>query len=450
MFWAEAAMTGLAGQVADLVDVERGIIDRRIFWDRELYDAELARVFARSWLFVAHESQLPNPGDYVTTSMAEDAVIVARDDAGDVNVFLNSCPHRGNRVCFADSGNGRRFTCNYHGWQFGLNGDLKTMPKIGLYRDTPGFDFAEWGLKRARVESYKGLLFATFDPDLPALDVWLGDFRWYMDAFLDVEEGGTEFLPGPATRSVIACNWKFPADNFVGDIYHALWTHLGSIEPGLGGPGKVDLSNENSWQVSVNGHGFEFNDSFTGNAIGMGDRDILRYMRSRQESIAARLGAFRSKLWGTSGSANIFPNFAFLPGYFTFRTFQPRGPLETEIHAWTLVPKSMPEAMKDRIRRGSLRTFSPGGLFEMDDGENWEHSTRANAGYVTRTQKLCYSLAPPGEVGEAGLPGTLSKGQLNDANQRAFYRRWLEMMQAQSSRDLQFATPGNLTQGAAA
>lgn len=88
--------------------------------------------------------------------------------------------------------------------------------------------------------------------------------------------------------------------------------HLGSIEPALGGPGKVDLRNDNSWHASANGHGMEFNDSFTGKAIGMGDREVLRYMRSRQSAIADRLGEFGSKLWGTSGSATIFPNFAFL------------------------------------------------------------------------------------------------------------------------------------------
>lgn len=431
-------MTGL---MRDLVDWRAGRIDRRIFRDPEIYERELERVFARSWLFVAHESQLAAPGDYLTSYMGEDSVIVARDDEARINVFLNSCPHRGNRVCFADSGHGRAFTCNYHGWAFGLDGALRKMPKMGLYKSTPGFRFEEWGLRRARVESYKGLVFATFDEAAPGLDDWLGDFRWYLDAVLDAEEGGTEFLPGGATRSVIACNWKFAADNFVGDIYHALWTHLGGAEPTLGAHGGVKVSNEGSWQVSVNGHGWEFNDSFYGNAATMGDREILRYMRSREAAIGERLGEFRAKMWGSVASATIFPNFSFLPGYFTFRTFQPKGPERTEIHAWTLVPKAMPDEIKDRFRRGSMRTFSPSGLLEMDDGENWEHSTHANAGYVTRNQRLCYMLAPAGPREDGALPGLVHEGQLSDANQRQFYRRWAEMMDAESWDGISLAEP---------
>lgn len=434
--------------ISELVDWQRGHIDRRIFWDPAIYEQELERVFARSWLFVAHESQIEEPGAFVTTYMAQDNVIVARASDRSINVFLNSCPHRGNRVCFADSGQGRQFTCNYHGWAFGLDGALRRMPKMGLYKATPGFRMEDWGLKRARVESYKGLVFATFDEEAPSLGDWLGDFRWYLDAVLDVEEGGTEFLPGGATRSIMNCNWKFPADNFVGDIYHALWTHLGGSEPTLGRHGGVIVENERSWQVSVNGHGWEFNDSFLGNAATMGDREMLRYMKSRQEAITARLGEFRAKMWGSVASANIFPNFSFLPGYFTFRTFQPKGPAKTEIHAWTLVPKNMPDDIKDRFRRGSMRTFSPSGLLEMDDGENWEHSTAANAGFVTRNQKLCYAMAPEGELDDDSLPGTVTLGQLSDANQRLFYKKWAEMMNAGTWQDIPLEAPTARTEAA--
>ncbi len=423
-------------RAADFVDSERGHIDRRIFWDKEIYDRELQQIFARCWLFVAHESQLQEPGAFLTTYMGEDSVIVARGDDLGINVFLNSCPHRGNRVCFADSGHSRSFTCNYHGWAFDLEGDLRKMPKIGLYKATPGFRMEEWGLKRARVASYKGLVFASFDAAAPSLDAWLGDFRWYLDAVLDAEEGGTEFLSGGATRSVMNCNWKFPADNFSGDIYHALWTHLGGSEPTLGRHGGVIVENTGSYQVSVNGHGWEFNDSFLGNAATMGDRELLRYMKSRREAITARLGKFRADMWGSVASATIFPNFAFLPGYFTFRTFQPKGPSKTEIHAWTMVPKNMPDDIKDRFRRGSMRTFSPSGILEMDDGENWEHSTRANAGYVTRHQSLCYAMAPAGQLHDETLPGIVHSGQLSDANQRLFYQKWAELMDAESWADV--------------
>jgi ethylbenzene dioxygenase alpha subunit len=418
----------------EMVDTDRRQIHRRIFWDAEIYEQELERIFARAWLFVAHESQLSGPGSFLTTYMGNDAVIVARGKDDEISVMLNSCPHRGNRVCFADAGTTRSFVCNYHGWAFGLDGNLAGMPEAELYEASPGFKREDWGLRNARVATYKGLVFATFDREAPSLEAFLGNFRWYLDAVLDAEDGGTEFLPG-VTRSRLKCNWKFMADNFVGDIYHALWTHLGGVEPTLGEHGGVQIDNVNSYQVSVNGHGWEFGQNIYGNAATIGDRELIRYMKSRADAVTARLGKIRANMWGAVSSALIFPNFAFLPGYFTFRTFQPKGPLETELCAWTLVPKAMPEDIKDRLRRGTMRTFSPAGMLEMDDGENWENCSSVNAGFVTRNQSLCYALFPNAEL-ESDLPGHVHQGQLSDANQMRFYARWAEFMAADRWADI--------------
>jgi ethylbenzene dioxygenase alpha subunit len=144
-------------------------------------------------------------------------------------------------------------------------------------------------------------------------------------------------------------------------------------------------------------------------------------------------------MWGAVSSATIFPNFSFLPGYFTFRTFQPKGPTQIEIMAWTLVPRNMPEDIKDRFRRGAMRTFSPAGILETDDGENWENCTATNAGVVTRRQKLYYGLNPDGGPVDAALPGHITRGQLSDINQRAFYRRWAQLMDGETWADIPMA-----------
>ena len=427
-------------KMSDLIDHENGIVDRIIFSDQAIYQQELKQIFARCWNFVAHESQVKSFGDFITTYIGEDAVIVARAKDNSINVMLNACPHRGNKVCFAGEGKIRSFVCNYHGWAFGLDGKLNGMPNNELYDNTPGFNKEDWGLHKARVAVYKGLIFATFDPEAPSLDEYLGDFRWYLDAILDVDDKGTEFIPG-TVRSVMQCNWKFPADNFVGDIYHALWTHLGGAEVTLKGSGGVVVDNETSLQVSVNGHGWEFSiaNNF-GNAATMGEKDIIRYLRSREEEITKRLGEVRGKMLGSVASSTIFPNFSFLPGYLTFRTFLPKGPLQTELHSWTLVPSEASEEIKDRWRIGSMQTFSPSGILEMDDGENWEQATLANAGFVTRNQKLCYQMNPTTDgVVPLNLPGTVTKGQLNDNNQRLFYKRYAEFMDAASWADIPMA-----------
>ena len=102
--------------VRPLVDAEKGLISRRIFIEDDIYQQELENIFARCWMFLCHESQVPNPGDFFATYMGEDPVLVWRDTQGKVNAFLNQCRHRGNRLCRADVGNASSFTCSYHGW----------------------------------------------------------------------------------------------------------------------------------------------------------------------------------------------------------------------------------------------------------------------------------------------------------------------------------------------
>ena len=119
-----------------LVDAERGVVDRSIFVDDDIFAAEQERVFTRAWVFVAHESQIPAPGDFFTSRMGTESVIVARDKNRQVHVFLNSCRHRGMKVCRYDEGNTTNFTCPYHAWVYGTDGRLIGVPQHAkLYPD---------------------------------------------------------------------------------------------------------------------------------------------------------------------------------------------------------------------------------------------------------------------------------------------------------------------------
>lgn len=414
-----------------LMDAEHGVIDRRIFWERDIYEQELERVFARTWVFLAHESQLPQPGSFLTTQIGSDGVIVVRGKDGVIRAFLNACPHRGNRVCHAEQGRVRGgFTCNYHGWTFGLEGELRGMHETEAYR-ADGADFDALGLVPvAQVASYKGLVFGNLDPTAPSLDDYLGDFRWYMDVLLDNDEGGTEFVGG-CIRSVIDCNWKIAAENFSGDALHAGWTHDSGANA-MVGASVPELHGGESYHVNVNGHCWEFNLDLVGNAATFGDRRVNRYIRSREAAVEARLGRMRSRMIGAISSVTLFPNLSFLPGQQSFRVWQPRGPHRTELKTWVLVNRNLPQELKDAWRKGAMMTFSPSGVFEMDDGENWEYTTRVNEGVVTRRQKLHYGLGLGSRIDHPELPGNVFRSQLNDANQRAFYARWSELMQADS------------------
>src|SRR4249919_2989796 len=140
----------------DLVDRQKGLVDRRIFHDADIYELELERIFARAWNFVAHESQIPNPGDFYCSFIGEDRVICVRDKQGGLNVLLNTCRHRGNAVCRAEEGHASSFMCTYHGWTYDLKGALVGVPGFKDYYHED-LDREQWGLVAApHVDSYLG------------------------------------------------------------------------------------------------------------------------------------------------------------------------------------------------------------------------------------------------------------------------------------------------------
>src|SRR5689334_3219834 len=199
--------TTIPTDIKELVDTGRGLISRRIFIEEGIYEQELRQIFTRCWLFLCHDSQVPRPGDFFTTYMGEDPVLVVRDTGGEVHAFLNVCRHRGNRLCRADSGNAASFTCAYHGWTYRNDGRLTGVPYLReAYHDE--LDRDRWGLAPvAQLDNYKGLWIATFDAAAPLRD-YLGEMAWYLDTFVDRCEGGIEVVA--AHKWVMPCNWKLP------------------------------------------------------------------------------------------------------------------------------------------------------------------------------------------------------------------------------------------------
>jgi PAH dioxygenase large subunit len=418
------------------------VISRRAFWAPDVFEEELAKVFRKSWLFVAHESEIEQPGDYVTRRMANEPVIVVRDEQGGVRVFLNTCPHRGGQLCRADLGNTSHFRCSYHGWTFSNKGELRGVPELRtVYPDD--FDRKRHGLfAAARVSSFAGLIFATFDPDAPSLEEFLGDVGWYLQAYFG--KAPLEVV-GPPTRGILHSNWKVGAENYGGDGYHVTTTHHSPIQLGMFG----NPEDYAKLGPLATGHSAFCVDAGNGHLLRIQKLPIefdkpvfLGYPQELWGSFAARLSD--EQLNANSGLAvahgNVFPNLSFLEGIGTaepgslpvnilhLRQWQPVSADKTELTMWSLVPKDAPAAWQRESHQTLIRGLGFGGIFETDDFENWTGMAETNRGELAWQRELVYEAVRPAPPLDTAWPGTVYGVDHSEVSILALYRKWHELM----------------------
>jgi phenylpropionate dioxygenase-like ring-hydroxylating dioxygenase large terminal subunit len=208
-----------AATLASLVEVHR--VHRRVYTDPEIFELEMTKVFAANWCYLAHESQIREPGDFVTTTIGRRPVVVTRDSQGAIHGLLNRCSHRGATLVSTASGCSKRFTCPYHGWTYRSDGTLVGMPYPANH---PSQDRSEFTLGRLTVGSYRGFVFGTLNANPRPLEEWLGAARDCLDLVIDRHPGGQLTVLPSKQKLEYRGNWKLAWDN-AADGIHATFAH---------------------------------------------------------------------------------------------------------------------------------------------------------------------------------------------------------------------------------
>ncbi|HXW84408.1 MAG TPA: Rieske 2Fe-2S domain-containing protein [Candidatus Binataceae bacterium] len=457
-------MSIASADIDDLVSLERGEIDRRIYSDPAIFELEMQRIFARSWLFLCHESQIPEAGDFFQSVMGRDNVLVVRQKDGTVRAMLNTCAHRGNAVCRAEEGNAKSFLCTYHGWSYGIDGRLNGVPGLNTFY-AGQLDKSRHGLAQvAQVANYKGFVFGTHDASAPPLEEFLGATgRLGLD--LLALRGDMAVVPG-VQKFVIECNWKIAVDNLF-DWYHPQITHASAFQSNaLASPDAPPREQRRSEIIDMNGVNTQSGDvvELAGSGI-VGTRfENLAVLGEYGHAIngpstsssgyfewdpvwrdSARARAGLGPVGGkVAGHPNIFPTTwvsTILP-QFSLRI--PRDPSHTEIWWFTILDRNLPRETRDFMVTMGNRVFGPAGLLEQEDGENWAQATAQSRGVASRRVKhlLSMGLGRGKIIHEDGL--SRIEGLTNEYAQLWTYYSWAQWMKGLGWDELKKATtPGD-------
>ncbi|MBT4518493.1 MAG: aromatic ring-hydroxylating dioxygenase subunit alpha [Halieaceae bacterium] len=420
-------------KIRDVVNNDATLISRRAWSDDHIYELEKKGIFAKTWLFLGHESQVRKPGDFVQAFMCETPIILSRGEDNEVHAMVNSCTHRGLPVCRSDKGNTKRFICPYHNWSYKIDGELAVIPQEKTMKCKS--DKSQLGLKKVpRVESWRGLIFGCFDEYVEPLEDHLGNMKFYLGAFLDRFPNGIEFVGSPQ-RWVIDANWKVPMENQLGDVNHGPYLHAAVVPQEA-----ADEINEFGYSVVPGkGHGATFRlmpeDAPVDNvAWGMetitgilGGEEVQNYLREIQASAEERVGPVRARMKGLA--YGVYPNLSFLWSNAGFKVSHPRGPGKVEYWSWSIVPADAPEHLKKVLRNNHASFFGPGGILEQEDSEAWMQQYLGSKIDFADDRPYYYGLGLGLEKPHPDLPGMVDN-TANEHYARAFYLRWRDALLA--------------------
>jgi p-cumate 2,3-dioxygenase alpha subunit len=360
-------------------DRARGLfrVDREVMTSEQILAAERTNIFDRFWLYLGHDSEVGKPGDFCRRTRSGRPLIFLRNQAGEVDAFYDTCPHRGTTICREEEGNAKRFTCFYHAWTFDTFGRLVSLPDEAGYG--PGFDRAERSLTRPpRLESYRGFWFVSFNPGVEPLYDYLAGAREYIDLVVDQAEEGMRILEG-SNRYATRANWKLLVENSV-DGYHGLpvhQTYFAYVKSLGGGITSANLVGAGPRQLG-NGHVVHEGEAPYGRPIARWDNlfgeDSKEEIAAIRAGLVAKFGEERAyRMADTFRNLVVFPNLVLNDiTAITVRYFEPVAPDLLHTDAWALVPREEQGRRLERRIDSYLTFIGPGGFATPDDVEALE------------------------------------------------------------------------------
>jgi len=425
--------------------VQRDRVHRSIYTDREIFDAEMRHVFGGVWVYLAHESQIPDPGDFVTTQLGLRPVIVTRDATNTLRALFNRCTHRGATICRAARGNAPVFQCAYHGWTFAGSGELRGVPWPDGYAD----DLKDGRFNLAqvpRVASYRGFIFGTLNLEAPPLEDYLGPVREPIDQWLDRHPGGRVIF-AEASRLAFKGNWKLAYDNSA-DGYHVKFSHRSLLETEnrfrpddeKGMAFYKDKPDDAPMYVRYMGHGHHFKDKrpniadhpgalweIEGAHPGMEHYEaLLRRTMGERADHALDLAASEPV------NINVFPNLLILGNH--VQVLQPLSVSETATtwHATMVTDADDTLGEEATAAINTLRMRTQEGfpsLGEVDDLTNFEEIQRGLSVCEDEWVYMHRGLDIPGRVKRAA-DGTVSAPATDEVFMREYIQEWKALMAA--------------------
>jgi p-cumate 2,3-dioxygenase alpha subunit len=385
----------------------------------EVLTEEQRKIFDHNWLYVGHESEIANPGDYVRRRVGGRPLFMVRGvKSGQVNVFHNSCTHRGAVVCRKDQGNAKVFQCFYHAWTFDSEGKLSGVPDRDAYAG--GLDFDALGLARvARVESYRGFVFACYDPDVVGLVEYLAGARDYLDLIIDAAPADMEIVSG-AQHYGMDANWKLLVENSI-DGYHAVSTHDTYFKYLVALGTDLSVGVKGTSRDLGNGHAVLEYEAPWGRPVAKWEplfgEDARPSVEGLRRELVDRFGEERAhRMADLNRNMLIYPNLIVNDIMaLTVRTFVPTAPDRMEVTAWEMAPRDEQPDVRQRRLDSFLTFLGPAGFATPDDIEALES---------------CQQGFASGGVEWNDISRGMGREPLatDEAQMRSFWRRWRDDM----------------------